>query len=125
MAPIMIIEDEANIRKFVKVNLLARGHEVIEAENAADGLAKLHSASPKLLLLDIKLPDMSGWDLLTLILNDPHLPRPPVIVITASLGESRPAQIQYPDLYKVLVKPVAAMELVQAVEEALTQEDSR
>jgi DNA-binding response OmpR family regulator len=121
----MIIEDEANIRKFVMVNLLARGHEVMEAENAADGLAKLYWASPKLMLLDIKLPDMSGWDLLTLILNDPHLPKPPVIVLTASLGESRPAEIQYPDLYRVLVKPVAAMELVKVVEEALSREGSR
>ena len=124
MAPIIIIEDEANIRKFARVNLLARGHEVVEAENAVDGLAKLRETSPKLLLLDIKLPDMSGWDLLTLILNDPDLPRPPVIVITASLGESRPPEIQYPGLYKVLVKPVAAMELVKVVEEVLSREGS-
>ncbi len=119
MAQIIIVEDEANVRKFARVNLLARGHQVVEAENAAEGIALLRSGGPALLLLDIKLPDMSGWDLLRAILDDPHLPKITVVVITASLAEP-PVDLHYPNLYKVLIKPVAARDLVNVVEEVLS-----
>lgn len=121
MARILIIEDDTNIRKLISVNLVARGYEVIEAEDAQEGLTKLRYASPAILLLDIKLPDMSGWEVLKIIKDNPAYPAIPVIVITASLGNINP---DYPlssneHLRKVLKKPINIQELTQEVKEAL------
>ena len=85
MARILVVEDEANIRKFVTVNLAQRGHVVGEAQDAGGALAQLKAAAPDLLVLDIKLPDLTGWELLRKISQDPSLAAKfPVLVMTAS-----------------------------------------
>ncbi len=116
---ILIIEDEANIRKFLSVNLAARGYDVIEAEDAHRGLALLRETPPAVLLLDIKLPDMSGWELLKVMAADPVYPQVPVIVITASLGSVNTDFTRYKNLRKVLVKPISVQELTLEVNQAL------
>jgi CheY-like chemotaxis protein len=122
MDRILIIEDEANIRKLISVNLMARGYEVIEAEDAQEGLARLRDASPAMLLLDIKLPDMTGWEVLKIMTNDPTYNPIPVIVITASLGSTNPDYLLYKNEYlcRVLKKPISIQELTQEVKEALS-----
>ncbi|HET7144104.1 MAG TPA: response regulator [Anaerolineales bacterium] len=119
MARILIVEDEANILKLVSVNLEARGHEVIGAEDGREGLARLRDALPEVLLLDIKLPDMSGWELLKIISADPTYPQIPVIVITASLNSANQDYRLYKNLRKVLVKPLSVQELTREVKGAL------
>jgi DNA-binding response OmpR family regulator len=61
---ILIVEDEPVFRAIVSRNLRARGCEVEEAETAAAALSSLSRQLPDLILLDISLPDRSGWDLL-------------------------------------------------------------
>jgi DNA-binding response OmpR family regulator len=119
MIRVLVVEDEANIRKFVAINLSARGYDVIEASDAREGLARLRDASPAILLLDIKLPDMSGWELLKIMAADPALTKIPVVVITASMGNAAPDYGTYQNLHKILIKPVSAQELTHVVKEAL------
>ncbi len=120
MTRILIIEDDANIRKLISVNLKARGYEVIEAEDAQEGLARLRDASPDVLLLDIKLPDMSGWEVLQIMTNDPTYHPIPVVVITASMGSTSPEYVLYKNEYlrRVLKKPISILELTEVVKEA-------
>lgn len=121
MARILIIEDDPNIRKLLSVNLVARGHFVIEAEDGEGGLARLRDSSPTILLLDIRLPDMLGWEVLKIMTNDPSYHPVPVIVITASMGTVNPdyaiSQNRY--LHKILKKPINIQELTQEVKEVL------
>jgi CheY-like chemotaxis protein len=119
MARVLVVEDEANIRKFVVINLSARGYEVVEAETVREGLDRLRDTPPDVLLLDIKLPDMPGWELLRILADDPALPKIPVVIITASIGSTTPAYKPYENLVKVLVKPVSVQELTDVVREAL------
>lgn len=119
MTTVLIVEDEANIRKFVSINLSARGYDVIEAADARQGLDRLRSMSPAILLLDIKLPDMSGWELLRIMAADPELPQIPVVVITASMGNANLADVSYRNLRKILIKPISVQELTHVVKEAL------
>lgn len=122
MTSILIIEDEANIRKLISVNLVARGYDVIEAEDAQEGLARLLDASPAMLLLDIKLPDMSGWDVLKIMTDNPLYPLIPVIIITASLGSINPDYAIYKNknLRKILKKPISIQELTSEVRKVLS-----
>jgi DNA-binding response OmpR family regulator len=61
---ILVVEDEARLRAIIARNLTARGYTVREAASAGDALAALNAELPDLLLLDINLPDRTGWDVL-------------------------------------------------------------
>lgn len=61
---ILLIEDDAVLRDLLRRNLQARGHEVRLAEDAQTALAELRAAPVDLVILDINLPDQSGWDVL-------------------------------------------------------------
>jgi DNA-binding response OmpR family regulator len=61
---ILVVEDEATLRQVISRNLEARGHVVRGAETATEALRHLSDWTPDLMLLDINLPDRSGWDVL-------------------------------------------------------------
>jgi len=61
---ILVVEDEAGLRGIIARNLTARGYTVREAATVGEALAALNAELPDLLLLDINLPDRTGWDIL-------------------------------------------------------------
>src|SRR5262249_5073345 len=93
MLTVLIVDDEANIRKFAAANRTRRGYRVVEACDAEEGLERLrrhstNSDAAKVLLLDIKLPGMSGWNLLDAMARDPDVPQNiPVVIMTASVTD--------------------------------------
>lgn len=120
MATVLIVEDDATIRKFLSINLSARGYNVVEADNARDGLSRVRDSNPDLVLLDIRMPEMSGLDMLRIMNNDPQTARVPVVIVTAShlnlAGEKTLAK----NVVDVLIKPIPATQLVQAVSDAVS-----
>ena len=122
MATILVIEDDPNIRKLAAVNLTARGHRVVEADTAEKGLAQWHSQPPALVLLDIKLPDMRGWDLLDVVMAESGLlSRTPAIVMTASGMDVAANVRRFPNVARVLIKPFDIQDLMRAIEDTLGQ----
>lgn len=120
MSTILVVEDEPNVRKLVAVNLSSRGHAVLEAGDVRQALAQLRTTTPDLMVLDIKLPDLTGWDLLARITTEAAQPaRFPVVVMTASIMDAQVDLEQYPVVVEVLVKPFSVVKLVAAVERAL------
>lgn len=67
---VLIVEDDAQLRQIIASNLAARGHQVRQAPDASMALAALAQERPDLLILDINLPDRTGWD----VLRDAQLP---------------------------------------------------
>jgi DNA-binding response OmpR family regulator len=61
---ILVVEDEATLRRLIARNLSARGHNVQEAETAGEALDSVIKDPPDLILLDINLPDQSGWNVM-------------------------------------------------------------
>jgi CheY-like chemotaxis protein len=117
---ILIVEDEANIRKLAAANLSARGYDVVSVASAEEGLAQLRSHPPSIVLLDIKLPGMQGRDLLATMVTDRDIPSGiPVILMTAMAADMPIRANDYPDIVKVLIKPFAIGDLVRAVGDAL------
>jgi CheY-like chemotaxis protein len=120
MSTVLVVEDEANVRKQVSVNLISRGYAVLEAKDAQQALAHLRHTSPDLMVLDIKLPDLTGWELLAKIASDPAINlTSPVLVMTASIMDAYVDRDKYPNVVEVLIKPFSATKLVMAVERAL------
>lgn len=67
---VLVVEDDAQLRRIVTSNLTARGHEVRQASDASEALLALAQEKPDLLILDINLPDRTGWD----VLRESNLP---------------------------------------------------
>jgi chemosensory pili system protein ChpA (sensor histidine kinase/response regulator) len=119
MTTVLVVEDELNIRKFVSANLKARGFQVMEAPDAETGWETLQTTVPDLMVLDIKLPGMDGWQLLELVITDTRLEEVPVVVMTAHVMDSEARQVRFPNVSEVVFKPISAAQLVGAVNKAL------
>ena len=83
---LVIIEDDKFLRDLIVRKLTTEGFLVREAENGEEGLAMLRKELPQLLLLDILLPGMSGYEVLEAIKKDEHLQGVPVVILS-NLGQ--------------------------------------
>jgi DNA-binding response OmpR family regulator len=63
-AHVLVVEDDSQLRRIIVANLRARGHEVREVEAVAEAIEALGAEQPDLLVLDVNLPDGTGWDVL-------------------------------------------------------------
>ncbi len=123
MSTILVVEDESYIRQFVTLNLKARGYTIISAESAEEGLQLLREYNPQALILDIKLPGMSGWSMLNAVDDDPTLSKLPVIVMTASSVLSQPDEYRYSNIVQKLIKPIGVSDLIKAVSAIFVSND--
>lgn len=83
MARILIIDDDADIREAVSEVLAFEGHEVWSAAEGEEGLVRCRQVRPDLVLLDLMMPGMNGWDFLKSLRRDEALGRTPVLVMSA------------------------------------------
>ena len=81
---IPIVEDEANIRELLRLYLEREGYTVLEAENGVEGIKKWKSDKPDMLLLDVMMPVMDGWEVCREIRAESDVP---IIMLTAK-GET-------------------------------------
>lgn len=109
---IMIVEDEAALSKIIARNLTSRGHTVREVTTITEALQQIQQQQPDLLLLDLNLPDRSGWDLLR-ELRQSDIAIPTVIVSAVRVSQARLAEFQ-PLAY--LPKPFPLEALLRIVE---------
>ncbi|MFQ6136749.1 MAG: response regulator [Candidatus Hydrothermarchaeales archaeon] len=82
MGKVMIVDDEPDVRYIVKKMLKEEGYGVVEAESGADCLEKIKRERPDLVLLDIMMPGMDGWEVLEEIQNDKDLKSTSVTMFT-------------------------------------------
>jgi DNA-binding response OmpR family regulator len=83
-ATILIVDDDSNIRELLFVNLTAAGYTVDTAINGADALAILTEKSPDIIILDVMMPEIDGWEVCKVI-RDTHTGHtmPKIIFLTA------------------------------------------
>ena len=82
MDHIVAVEDSAVVRRLIEISLDSLDVSVTTAANGVEACEKLLAAPPDLLLLDIGLPDMDGWEVLDFILEQPSLDGLPVVMLT-------------------------------------------
>mgnify|MGYP002867125924 CR=1 FL=1 len=84
-ATILNIEDNFENRLLIRRVLMAEGYEIIEAENAGEGLSVLKTLRPDLILMDINMPDMDGYSLTARIRSLPNFESIPIVALTANV----------------------------------------
>ena len=117
---VVCIEDEPEMIDLVKLILGRKGFELIGAMGGREGLDTIRRSKPDLVLLDLMMPDMDGWEVYQQMKADPDMQAIPVIVVTAkaqSIDKVLGLHIAKVDDY--VTKPFGPQELLQSVEKVL------
>jgi CheY-like chemotaxis protein len=117
---ILCIDDEKEILDLIRLILVRKGYEVIAAIGGAEGLTKARSVKPDLILLDLMMPDMDGWEVFHRIRSEPGLTDVPVIVVTARAQSiDRVLGLHVARVNDYVSKPFTPQDLVESVERVL------
>ena len=117
---ILCIEDEPEMIDLMRLILGRRGFEVKGANGGVEGLKMIHDDKPDLILLDLMMPDMDGWEVYQQLKADENTKDIPVIVVTAkaqSIDKVLGLHIAKVDDY--IAKPFSPQELLNSVEKVL------
>ena len=120
MAKILVIEDDLTFLSLLRVHLSSMGHEVETAEDAAVGLRSIIEGAPDVILLDIYVPYLEGFELLETLRTDPATKGIPVIVLTGRSDDETYARVQSIGVAGYFTKPVEREKLIKAIEAQLT-----
>lgn len=111
-AHILVIDDESQIRKMLRIALKSVGYEVSEAESVATGLAATVRQQPDLVVLDLGLPDGNGLELLTELRS---FSRVPVIILSVRSGDADKVQALDIGAQDFVTKPFSVEELLARI----------
>jgi len=110
---ILIVDDEPHIVEAVRFLLEEEGYETLSAFNGEEALEKVEREHPDLVILDVRMPKISGWDVLASIKAHPRWRSIPVIILTVLDDMEDRIRGLEADLY--LTKPIDEQELLGAV----------
>ena len=119
-ARILIIEDDRDILESVSRLLVASGYTLIAARDGLEGLEKARVEHPDLILTDLMLPKLNGYELCTMLKQDTRYQRIPILIWSATKMQEKDAQVAKDcgaDAY--LLKTLAPSEVVKKIQETL------
>lgn len=116
---ILIVEDNSLNMKLFRDVLTARGHEVVGTSRGSAALAMIEERRPDLILMDIQLSEMSGYEVIECIKSDEKKADIPVIAVTAYAMREDERKVRELGCYSYISKPIFIGPFVEEVEEAL------
>lgn len=117
---VLIVEDNQEVRAFIRQYLEA-DYAVIEAVNGRDGFEKAAAAIPDLMICDVMMPEMSGYELCHALKNDERTSHIPIILLTAMGGEENKLEGLQTGADDYLTKPFSSKELLARVKNLIAQ----
>ena len=121
MTQILIVEDNEMNRDMLTRRLLRKGYEVVCAVDGPEGIEMARAHQPDIILMDVALGDMDGWEATTVLRGDPTTHQIPVIALTAHALESDRRRAFEVGCVDFETKPVALDELVQKIEKHIVK----
>jgi CheY-like chemotaxis protein len=119
MAKILIAEDERDIRDLLAFTLRFAGHEVFAASNGEEAVELAPKVNPDLVLMDVRMPRMTGYEACRVLKSDPGLKDIPVVFLSAKGQESEIQQGLDAGAEEYLLKPFAPDQLTNRVKAIL------
>lgn len=120
---VLVCDDERHIVRLIQVNLERQGYEVVTAYDGKEGLEKIRSEKPALVVLDVMMPYMDGFEVLKNLRKDPATENIPVIMLTAKAQDADVFQGYHYGADMYLTKPFNPMELVTFVKRLSENQD--
>ena len=121
MAKIVIAEDERDIRDLIAFTLRFAGHEVVTATNGEEAVELVFKENPDLIILDVRMPRMTGYDACRAIKANPAFTDTPVVFLSAKGQESEIESGLEAGAEEYFLKPFAPVELTTRVHEILAK----
>ena len=116
---VLIVDDDPRIREFVRVNLEMDGYSVREAGSAEEGLAALEEEPPDLILLDVMMPHVDGWEMLQAVRERHGVDSIQVIMFSGKVDADATSQAEAGGAQAFLGKPFNPQELVSRTKDLL------
>jgi two-component system alkaline phosphatase synthesis response regulator PhoP len=120
---ILVCDDERHIVRLIQVNLERQGYEVVTAFDGKEGLEKIRSEKPNMVVLDVMMPYMDGFEVLKTLRREPETESLPVIMLTAKAQDKDVFEGYHYGADMYLTKPFNPMELVAFVKRIADADD--
>jgi len=119
---VLVVDDDAPIRTFLRQELEAAGYNVRDAVNGVDAVRQAKENPPDLIVLDVMMPEMNGFDAAAVLKNDPVTMSVPIIILSVLGDKERGYRI---GVDRYLSKPVDTEELLREIGELISQGASK
>jgi excisionase family DNA binding protein len=116
-ASVLVVDDDPGLREFIRANLEAEGYSVREAGSATEGLAALDDQPPDLILLDVLMPQMDGWEMLRRVQERHGVDAIQVIMYSGKVEEAGKAEERGAQAF--IGKPFDPAKLLEATKQLL------
>jgi chemosensory pili system protein ChpA (sensor histidine kinase/response regulator) len=113
---VMVVDDSITVRRVTERLLERNGMRVITAKDGVDAVAALQDQVPDVILLDIEMPRMDGYEVATHVRNDPRLRHVPIVMITSRVGDKHRSRAMDIGVDQYLGKPYQESDLLSAIE---------
>ena len=123
MPRILVVDDQPDIRLMCRVNLQLEGYEVLEAADGDAGLEMVRLERPDLVLLDVMMPGLDGWQFMKEIKADPALSEVPIVLLTARVQREDEIRGWLSGAADYLPKPFNPSTLTEVVRRTLMHEN--
>ena len=121
MAKILVAEDERDIRDLIAFTLQFAGHEVVTASNGEEGLQAALRETPDLIISDVRMPKMTGYEMCRLVKAEPRTAHIPVVFLSAKGQDQEVQSGLAAGAIEYLLKPFAPDQLMAKVAELLAK----
>jgi CheY-like chemotaxis protein len=122
---VLIVDDTNTLRSLVQIYLLAHGWEFAEAQDGAQGLEKVRALRPDVVISDVRMPVMDGFELCAAIRSDPALRHIPVVLLTMLGDDASRERGRLVGATAFLTKPISPEKLRDAVRAAVAAKGAR
>lgn len=119
MPTVLVVDDQEAFRQFIALALSFEGFQVTAVGDGEAALAQVRRAVPDLVVLDLSMPQVSGWQVLRVLRSDPLLSQVPVIVVTANADQETRERCAHARVQALLVKPVSLDEILATIHHVL------
>jgi excisionase family DNA binding protein len=116
---VLIVDDDPKLREYVRVNLEMEGYSVKEAGSAEEGLSVLDESTPDLVLLDVMMPEVDGWEMLRRVQERHGVGAIPVIMFSGKVDDKAAAEATSRGAQGFIGKPFNPQELINQTKQLL------
>jgi excisionase family DNA binding protein len=117
---VLIVDDDERLREYVRVNLEMEGYAVHEAGSAEEGLRVLDESTPDLVLLDVMMPQVDGWEMLRRVQERHGVGTIPVVMFSGKIDEAAADEATSRGAQGFIGKPFNPQDLVEQTKQLLT-----
>jgi excisionase family DNA binding protein len=116
---VLIVDDDERVREYVRVNLEMEGYSVREAGSADEGLAVLEDVSPDLVLLDVMMPEVDGWEMLRRLQERHGVGAVPVVMFSGKVDDHAAEEASARGAQGFIGKPFDPQQLIEQAKQLL------